>query len=476
MTYTYDPTKGYTDPTTGKTIAQATATTTLSPAQQTLYDQNNQISTALNDQAIKGIGYVDQATSSPLTAGQFGNLTTGPAPATGYTNSVQTTPYQTNVAPSTFQTNVGVGNNLRTGVNAGAIKNTYDFSNVGAMPSSDDFGAQRDQVTNALMARLQPQIDQDRGALDAKLANQGISLGSSAYGTANQLQEQNVNDQRMSAVLAGSTEQQRLFNDAMGIRQQGVNEAEAQGNFWNSAQNQDFNQQMANAGLNNSAQGQLFSQGLANANLYNTGQQNQFAQGQQNLQNYNAGQDQSFAQGQANAQLNNQNQSTMFNQGLASNQFTNQSIAQQIQQADYFKNQPLNMLNALRSGNQVQMPTFGNVTGGANIAAAPVYAATTDAANYANQQYQQQMGLYGAGLSAVSGLGSAAIKASDRRVKENIAKIGMTKSGLGVYSYNYIWDQKPQIGYMADEVAEIFPEAVLYTPDGYAAVNYGMVR
>jgi len=395
LTYSYDKTKGYTDPTTGKFIPQATATTTLSPEQQQLYDQQNQISTALNDQALKGIGYVADSTAHPLEASQFGQLQSGPAVPQGYTNSVA----------------------------AGPLQNSYDFSKVGAMPSSDNFQSERDQVTQALMSRLQPQIDADRQAQEARLANQGINLGSSAYGTANDQLEKNVNDQRLAAVLAGSQEQQRLFNNAMGIHQQGVAEAEDQGNLWNSAQNQ------------------------------------------------------GFQQGLANADLGNQNLATQFNQGLASNQFTNQAIAQAIQEADYFKNAPLNTLNALRTGNQAQMPTFGNVAGGAQIAAAPVYAATNDAANFAQQNYQNKMAGYSSMLSGLGSIGGAAItKYSDRRLKKNVKKLFKLANGLGFYGFEYLGSKVQQLGYMADEVARIFPNAVSYHPSGYAMVHYGKVR
>jgi len=41
----------------------------------------------------------------------------------------------------------------------------------------------RDAVERALMERLQPQLDRDRAAMETRLANQGIMLGSEAYRT-----------------------------------------------------------------------------------------------------------------------------------------------------------------------------------------------------------------------------------------------------------------------------------------------------
>lgn len=104
-----------------------------------------------------------------------------------------------------------------------------------------------------------------------------------------------------------------------------------------------------------------------------------------------------------------QQQQQLFNQGLAGSQFENQARQQAIQEADYFKNQPLNMLNALRTGNQVTTPTFGNVTAGNSIAAAPVYQATSDQYNAALQAYKTKMAGYSGLMSGVGSLGGAAI-------------------------------------------------------------------
>jgi hypothetical protein len=66
---------------------------------------------------------------------------------------------------------------------------------------------------------------------------------------------------------------------------------------------------------------------------------------------------------------------------------------------------------------------------------------------------------------------------SDRRLKENITEVGVhPETGLTLYDFNYIAqpDQRWR-GVMADEVTERFPEAVIDTPSGFQAVNYGML-
>ena len=69
----------------------------------------------------------------------------------------------------------------------------------------------------------------------------------------------------------------------------------------------------------------------------------------------------------------------------------------------------------------------------------------------------------------------AGFKWSDSRLKENIKKIGESKSGLGIYKFNYIGQAKQYIGAMADEVIKVVPEAAVLRPDGFYGVNYNLI-
>jgi len=64
---------------------------------------------------------------------------------------------------------------------------------------------------------------------------------------------------------------------------------------------------------------------------------------------------------------------------------------------------------------------------------------------------------------------------SDRRLKENIQKIGESISGLSIYKFNYIGKAKQYIGAMADEVIKVVPEAVGTMDNGYLGVNYNLI-
>lgn len=80
----------------------------------------------------------------------------------------------------------------------------------------------------------------------------------------------------------------------------------------------------------------------------------------------------------------------------------------------------------------------------------------------------------GAALGAVAGIAAAAMM-SDRRLKQNIVKVGSRADGLNVYAYEYVWGGGTQIGVMADEVREIYPAAVIDLPIGYSAVDYARI-
>lgn len=70
------------------------------------------------------------------------------------------------------------------------------------------------------------------------------------------------------------------------------------------------------------------------------------------------------------------------------------------------------------------------------------------------------------------GLGTTAFSAfSDKRVKDNIEKVGKTFDGQNIYSYNYKGDATPQMGLMAQEVEKKTPEAVGEV-SGIKTVNY----
>jgi len=146
-------------------------------------------------------------------------------------------------------------------------------------------------------------------------------------------------------------------------------------------------------------------------------------------------------------------------------------------------NMPLNTLSALRSGSQVQNPSFVNsaqqaTTSGADILGAAQMGYNAQMGDFNQKQAAQQnfnqglMGLGGAGIMAFS----------DIRMKENIKQVNWMSNGLPVYTYEY----KPEfkdiaghgqfVGVMAQDVEMVQPEAVITNANGYKMVNYGVLN
>jgi hypothetical protein len=65
---------------------------------------------------------------------------------------------------------------------------------------------------------------------------------------------------------------------------------------------------------------------------------------------------------------------------------------------------------------------------------------------------------------------------SDSRLKENISRTGVSKSGIPIYTFNYKNDNTLWSGTMAQDLLEMGMEDAVKTMDnGYYAVNYNMI-
>jgi nucleoid-associated protein YejK len=65
--------------------------------------------------------------------------------------------------------------------------------------------------------------------------------------------------------------------------------------------------------------------------------------------------------------------------------------------------------------------------------------------------------------------------ASDVRLKRDIVALGRLDNGLTLYRYRYLWSEELFVGVMAQEVAELVPQAVTLRPEGYLAVDYAQL-
>jgi len=138
---------------------------------------------------------------------------------------------------------------------------------------------------------------------------------------------------------------------------------------------------------------------------------------------------------------------------------------------------PLNELAAMMSGSQVSNPQFINAPQ-QSIAPADIGGYTYANYNGAQNAYAQQVSAQNANTTGLYGLLGAGAMAgayafSDRRLKTNIKRIGGMPNGLGLYSWTYLWGALG-VGYMADEVKCLFPDAVKRI-GGFDAVNYAEI-
>jgi hypothetical protein len=161
-----------------------------------------------------------------------------------------------------------------------------------------------------------------------------------------------------------------------------------------------------------------------------------------------------------------------------------QARQQGLQEQAYLRNEPLNTLNAVRTGSQVQGPTFVNSANQANTAGADILGATQMGYNAQMGAANAQNAANNAMTQGLFSLGGAGIMAmSDFRTKENIEPIGIAPNGLTIYSYEYKDEFKDHelaghgthVGYMAQEVEQVYPHAVRTLDDGYKVVDYGLL-
>jgi hypothetical protein len=223
-----------------------------------------------------------------------------------------------------------------------------------------------------------------------------------------------------------------------------------------------------------------FNQGqndlLTNSQLAGQGiGQNLFQQGLQGAQFANQA---ALAQGQ----FGNQAQQQMFANRLTNANLGNTAQQQQFNQALTRYNLPLNTLSALRTGAQVQNPSFVNsaqqaTTSGPDMLGAAQMGYNAQMGDFNAQNAAQQN--FNSGLMGLAGAG--VMKYSDIRMKENIKQIHWLPNGLPVYEYEYkpefkdIAGHGKHIGVMAQELEIVQPEAVITNANGYKMVNYGLL-
>ena len=439
------------------------STVTLDPAQQKLLDASNKASQSMADLGNNQIQNVANTINKPLDFSGLPQLRQG-----GLQTSAGVNPdFQTNVDGGNIQGGVANAGDIQRGVaNAGNIQRELDESGVGDFRNSAGYGTIQnnldvsgvpgmvggDALSNAMTTQqqaafnqqksyLDPQWNQQQHDLENKLVQQGVLQNSDAWNRAvgdfsrnRTFAYQNANDQ---AVAQGNAAQAQLYNQGLSSNQNAYNQAMVSGNFANAAQSQGFGQDLSNANLNNSVVNNQFGQAQARQAALNAAQAQQYgqnandmaqanaAQGQKYGQNSNdmamanAAQGQLFTQGMGNANLYNTASQNRFNNGLTNAQLNNQAMGQDFAQSNTARNQginellqqqqnPLNVLNALRSGAQVTAPQFG-AQPQTNMAGTDVMSPINNAFNAQMGQYNSDVVQNNAFTSALGTLGGYAL-------------------------------------------------------------------
>lgn len=140
----------------------------------------------------------------------------------------------------------------------------------------------------------------------------------------------------------------------------------------------------------------------------------------------------------------------------------NQAISELLQR----RNQPLNEMNAMLSGNQINAPT-------PQAGVAP-----TDYSSLVGQKYAADSQAYGDTWNAIGNIGKTVggWMFSDERLKTDIHSTGeRTEDGIPIRSYRYKGSPMMQLGVIAQEAKKQRPDAVKRGPGGFMMVNYDKV-
>lgn len=279
----------------------------------------------------------------------------------------------------------------------GNFQNPMDWNNLpdrsGNVEAGDlkafSFGGSgdyRQRAQDAVWQLQKPMLDQERGALESQLANQGLARGSEAW----------------------NNEMRRMDDKTARAQLQAIDSGRAESN-------QAFGQDLSAGQFNNNTVLQELQAAIQAGGFNNTNRQG--AVGEQTLQ----------------------------------------------------RGQTLNELNALLTGQQVNMPTMPTYNAAGK-------AETPNLLGAAQNQYDASLDAYNArqaGIgSLVGGLSSAAMMFSDARLKEDIHYTGASIGGVPVVHYRYRGLPGRRIGVIAQDALRIRPSAVSMHASGYLMVDY----
>lgn len=188
---------------------------------------------AFGDVSDSGYQWSQQQGGAAMQGGQgAGAMGAMPNPADFYTQPgvdrwqavTQLSPEQQRLYDLTTQAGerYGMLTNQQLEALQGLLSQPIDLGSLGAAPVANE--ETRQATADAMMGRLQPQMQADRQRLEARLANQGLRPGSVAYNRALDALMRSETDARLAVDAAAGSEMARLFGLEGAARDRAVNE------------------------------------------------------------------------------------------------------------------------------------------------------------------------------------------------------------------------------------------------------------
>jgi hypothetical protein len=459
------------DPATGKSFNKWTQNQTLNPESQAALDAQMAVTTGRSQM---GEGMIDRTSNElgqPMDWEQFGQQNRGATAEaidmSGLPSGVGSVEAKQYNAP-TLNTNLDYAG--ASGVGQADTQNRLDYSSANAIGGNDQY---RNEAENALYDRSSKRLDtrfgQSDEAIQVKLASQGLAPGDQAYDAAMKNYSDSKNDAYSSAqndaITMGGQEASRNFG--MDTTRRGITtgEEDRSAAFRNQEANQQFGRDMSRRGLETGEIRDRF-------NAYNSGLQNQqgmdlAAGGQQYAEELGAGNFANQARAQSlQEQTGIKDRAYINAQDEANN--ANALRTSAINEEQTRRQQSLNEMNAVLSGQQVNPATMAPVQMASRSAGTDYTGAMQDTYNAdLNRTNASNMGMQG----LMSGATSVAGMFSDRRLKKNIERVG-TWLTYPLYKFQYIWGEWA-VGIMSDEINQ---DAVSVHPSGFDIVDYMKVR
>lgn len=444
------------DPSTGQYLNSWTQNTYLTPESQNALDSQMRIGQGRSNLAEGMIGRTADEYGQPMDWNKFTGLADTPENSQ-YGNLPNVPEY----SPEDIQRTLGTNE-----YNPVDFQKNLDTSNLQNVDSSQRYNEDAVKALNERFdTRMEPRLQRESEAKRTQLLNQGLKPGDQAYDTAMEEMNQSQADTRrqadLDAILTGGAEAERYQGMDLGTRAQQFGERTGAGNFTNDAAQRQLEQTLGIGG-------QKFNESSTAGAFANS------AAGQALQQKLGIGAQQ-FQQESANAEIGDTRANNTYNQSMQGSEYQNRLRQQQIAEEMQKRGLTINEMNAILTGQQIGMPSMPGFNAAQSSQA-------TDYSGAAKDQYGAEMDAFNAQQQQMQGLMqggmSAAMMFSDRRLKTDITLLTKhVKTGLFIYEYRYKWDDPNirRLGFMADEVEKVYPEAVHTTSAGYKMVNYARI-